>query len=489
MTYYLLTGATGLLGSYLLRDGLLAGHRMAVLARPAKTTSARQRVEASLVQWEAQIGRILPRPVVLEGDLSQPDLNLTASDVRWITRHCTAVVHNAASLAFFGADRRCEPWLSNVEGTRRLLELCGRCCIRQLHYVSTAYVCGLRKGRILETEFDVGQEMGNDYERSKLEAEKLIRGAGLETPPTIYRPSIIVGDSRTGRTSAFHGFYAMVKLGHTLASRMVRGSIDAAWMIEAFGKSGREGKNFVPVDWVSAVITDLLTRPKHHGKTYHLTAAEATPLAVWSRAIQDALERYSPLADPSDPTHGDAQWCEQVFRREVEIYRAYWQDDPLFDRTHTAAAAPHLPCPTVDHDMLYRMARFAIQTNFGKSPQRRRPPDLEIADQVSRLPTANAIQGLQGPECVHVGLQVNGPGGGQWKLLVCDGGILATESGISDRCQVVFHLTSETFRRLAAREMSVSQAVHDGQIAITGNGTPAPVLEAVLQTVVTPEDA
>jgi nucleoside-diphosphate-sugar epimerase len=421
--------------------------------------------------------------------LCRPDLNLTASDLRWITQHCSAVIHNAASLTFFGADRRGEPWLSNVEGTRGLLELCGRCRIRQLHHVSTAYVCGLRKGRILETELDVGQEIGNDYERSKLEAEKLIRSAGFENPPTIYRPSIIVGDSRTGYTSTFHGFYAMVKLGHTLASRLVRGSITVEWMIEAFGQSGREGKNFIPVDWVSAVITHLLARPKHHGKTYHLTAPEATPVGAWSRAIQDAVERYSPLADPSDPTHCDAKWCEQVFRREVEVYRAYWQDDPQFDRTYTAGAAPHLPCPTVDYDMLMRMARFAIQTNFGRSPRRRRPPDRGVADHVSRLLTASDIQSSQGPECVHVGLQVNGPGGGQWKLLVRDGRILAAENGICDRCQVVFHLTSETFRRLAAREMSVSQAVNQGRIAITGNGTPAPVLEAVLQTVVTPEDA
>ncbi|MHC4070927.1 MAG: SDR family oxidoreductase, partial [Planctomycetota bacterium] len=343
------------------------------LVRPTKTESARQRVDVSLAQWEEQIGQALPRPVVLEGDLSSPDLNLTASKLRWIAHHCSAVIHSAASLTFFGSDRLSEPWLSNVEGTRHLLELCSRWRIRQFHYVSTAYVCGIRKGRILETELDVGQEMGNDYERSKLEAEKLVCCASFEDPPTIYRPSIIVGDSRTGYTSSFHGFYAIVKLVHTLASRMVRSSISAEWMIDAFGQSGNEGKNFVSVDWVSNVITQLLGRPENHGRTYHLTSQEPISVAIWGQAIQDAVERYSPWANPSDPTHCDARWFEEMVRRHVEVYKAYWQDDPQFDRMHTVAAAPHLPCPSVDHDMLVQMARFAIKTNFGKSPQWRLP--------------------------------------------------------------------------------------------------------------------
>src|SRR4030042_3918950 len=141
MAYYLLTGAPGLLGSYLLRDCLLAGHRMAVLGRPTETASAEQRVDALLARWQGKTGQLLARPAVFEGDLYRPDLSLTASDLHWISRNCGAVIHKAASLVFFGSDRQKDPWLTNVEGTRHLLELCRRCGIRQLHYVSTAYVC------------------------------------------------------------------------------------------------------------------------------------------------------------------------------------------------------------------------------------------------------------------------------------------------------------------------------------------------------------
>ncbi|MGE5293767.1 MAG: SDR family oxidoreductase [Solirubrobacterales bacterium] len=369
MTYCLLTGATGLLGGYLLRDCLRAGYRMAVLVRPSGNESARERIDASLTRWENSIGRILPRPAILEGDLCQPDLGLTASDRRWLRGHCRAALHNAAKLTFYGEDRRKEPWLSNVEGTRHILELCRQCDIRQFHHVSTAYVCGLREGRILETELDVGQKMGNDYERSKVQAEQLVRAADLGYPPTIYRPSIIVGDSQTGYTSTFHGFYAMVRLAHTMAGQVTLGSITARLLIEAFGVNEHDRKNYVPVDWVSTVITHLLGQPAHHGRTYHLTAAEPTPVAVWSQAIQEAVERYSTLADPSDPTIRDARWFMKVFEEQAQVYRAYWRDDPQFDRTNTIAAAPHLPCPTVDYDMLVTMARFAIRSRFGKHPR------------------------------------------------------------------------------------------------------------------------
>jgi nucleoside-diphosphate-sugar epimerase len=208
--------------------------------------------------------------------------------------------------------------------------------------------------------------MGNDYERSKLEAEKLVRSTVLARPPTIYRPSIIVGDSRTGYTCTFHGFYAMVKLAHTLASQVARYSFTAGTAIETFNMGGQERKDFVPVDWVSAMIAHLLGHPEHHGKTYHLTAAQPTPVALWSQAIQEAVYRYSPCADPAHSPGRDGTWAGETFRAQAEIYRAYWRDDPQFDRTHTVAAAPQLSCPVVDHDMLLRMASLAIQTNFGK---------------------------------------------------------------------------------------------------------------------------
>lgn len=86
--YALVTGATGLLGRYLMRDLLLADARLAVLVRPSRKASARHRVENVMCYWDRELGRTLPRPVVLEGEITEPDLGLDARDIRWVAEHC-----------------------------------------------------------------------------------------------------------------------------------------------------------------------------------------------------------------------------------------------------------------------------------------------------------------------------------------------------------------------------------------------------------------
>ena len=158
----LLTGATGLLGSYLIRDLLLDGRNLAVVVRSSRKQSAAARVEAIVVHWEETLGKRLPRPVVLDGDLTQPLCRLDADARRWVASHCDELLHNAASLTFRGSDRDAEPWRTNVTGPKQVLELARETGLRHFHHVSTAYVCGLRTGLVMEDEIDVGQQFGND---------------------------------------------------------------------------------------------------------------------------------------------------------------------------------------------------------------------------------------------------------------------------------------------------------------------------------------
>ncbi|MDP7304344.1 MAG: SDR family oxidoreductase, partial [Pirellulaceae bacterium] len=99
--YTLLTGATGLLGRYLMRDLLLRGGNVAVLVRPSRRASAVERVDAVLSYWETAWKRTLPRPVVLTGDIVQEGLGLSSSDRRWLAANCQAMIHSAASLTFY----------------------------------------------------------------------------------------------------------------------------------------------------------------------------------------------------------------------------------------------------------------------------------------------------------------------------------------------------------------------------------------------------
>jgi len=485
MSYYLLTGATGLLGAYLLRDGLRAGRSMAVLVRPSRNESGRQRIEALLSRWEKEDRAILPRPVVLEGDLSEIDLGLDGATRDWIERHCEAVIHNAASLTFEGSNPEREPWLSNLEGTRRMLELCRCTGIRQFHHVSTAYVCGLREGRVLESELDVGQTLGNDYERSKVAAEKLVRQAGFLDAPTFYRPSIIVGDSVTGYTSTFHGFYVPLKLAHTLVSKVQLGVTGGQRLVEHLGMLGQECKNFVPVDWVSTVMTSLWTRPECRGRTYHLTAPQPVRLALMAKTIQEVVEAYSPVGGETSSWSCDGEWFERTFRDQMEIYRSYWRDDPQFDCTNTQAWAPHLPCPVIDGALMKRLALFAIESSFGRRRVRIPKPQFDVHSHLHDLCRSWHVREERPTDHSAMGLEVHGPGGGQWKILLRREDIIGADEGLPTKNAARIRLNSKTFSELAACQVTVRQAVHDGQVAIEPNGLSASQLESALHRLAT----
>ena len=189
---------------------------MAVVVRRSRRKGAQERVDALMATWEERMGREFPSPKVLEGDLTEENLGLSDADVDWVRENCDAVLHNAASLTFISTDPDGEPWRSNVKGTQNVLDLCEKTGIKDFHHVSTSYVCGLRSDKVLETQLDEGQTLGNDYEKSKVTAEKMIRSAEFLSPPTVYRPAIIVGDSNDGFTTTFHGFYASLHLAYTL---------------------------------------------------------------------------------------------------------------------------------------------------------------------------------------------------------------------------------------------------------------------------------
>ncbi|MBL8825728.1 MAG: SDR family oxidoreductase, partial [Planctomycetaceae bacterium] len=267
--YLLLTGATGLVGRFLLRELLATGARVAVLCRDATTDLARQRIETLVRDLEQTSGRRMSRPLVLRGDLRQPQLGLDASTLHWWRDHVAEVIHSAASLQFYAAHDQDEPWRTNLHGVAELVKLCESTGVSALHHISTAYVCGERRDTVLESELDCGQTFHNDYERSKFLAEQLVRQAQIPTV-TILRPSIVVGDLATGFTSSFHGFYTPLTLAWELAKRRAV-EVDIVSQLQAsLQVTGRELKNLVPVDWVARVAARIVLNRRWHGGTYHL---------------------------------------------------------------------------------------------------------------------------------------------------------------------------------------------------------------------------
>jgi len=368
MGHVLLTGATGLLGRYLMRDLLSRGVPLAVLVRPSRRNDPHVRIEAAMRSWEERLGRSLPRPKVLCGDIISPDLGLSGPEQRWAAENCDSILHNAASLSFVSTGRQSEPWRSNVGGTENVLEFCEQAGIEHFHHVSTAYVAGKRTGRVYENELNVGQSFANPYEESKVEAETMVRTAKFLKSVTVFRPAIIVGDSKSGLTFTYHNFYAMLQLSSTLSQSMAITDFTGKFRGDTFriNVDGNERKNLVPVDWVSEAMSRILTTPSLHGQTYHLTPRVPITVRLMRDILEEVVGMYGVKFVGSHSSMGGEGEEEvvQLFYKHMEVYHSYWKDDPEFDSSNTINALPDLPCPLIDRKMLTHMSRIAIQQGF-----------------------------------------------------------------------------------------------------------------------------
>ena len=414
--YVLITGATGLVGQYLLQELYLAGQsKIAVVVRSSKRMNARQRIESILAKWE-QDGELLPRPIVFEGDVSEADLGLNREQLDWINRHVDRIIHNAAILQFNGADRNSEPWRTNLGGTQNVIALAESAGIKDFHYVSTAYVCGKRDSKIHEDELDCGQQFRNDYEQSKFEAELAVRNAAHLTNKTIYRPAVIVGDSKTGFTSSYHGLFLYLRLLATLVPQQQTNADGTHVTPIRLPISGDEPRNLVPVDWVARVISRLFVEPKSHGKTFHLVPDKFTT----ARDVIDFCYEYFnsdgvEYCEKSDERPSDNDFATRYFEN-ARIYQDYEKTDPLFDCQNLKQFAGDIACPEIDKDVIRKFMEYGQADAWGK---RRSPlPEIDF-DCYENLPTVLKVA-LKLASKTEMGgafnVNVKGPGGGQWHV-------------------------------------------------------------------------
>lgn len=364
--FIFLTGATGLVGNYLLRDLFAQGHQLAVLVRSNKKQTGQQRIEVAMQRWEKLLKRPLPRPIVFEGDVTRANLGLSKNDFDWITGHCDQIIHSAAVLQFHGATRAHEPWRTNLSGTQHVLDFCRQTEIKNFHYVSTAYVCGKRSDPILETDLDYGQEFRNDYERSKFAAEQLVRSADHLKSTTIFRPAVIVGDSQTGYTCTYHGLFLYLRLIATLVPqqrRNAQGIIETPIRIPI---DGDEPRNLVPVDWVAAVISHVVSTPEAHGNTFHLSPDH---FVTARNVIEYCYEYFNStgveFCGAQAARVADNDFAQRLFEN-VSIYESYETSDPTFDNRNVKRWAGHLKCPIIDKAMILRFLEFGKANRWGK---------------------------------------------------------------------------------------------------------------------------
>jgi len=467
--YFFLTGASGLVGRYLTRDLLASGKRLAVLARSNRRMSAHDRIELLLQRWEQKLGYSLPRPIVLEGDVSQPNLGLSTDDQRWISRHCTGLIHNAAVVKFEPAEHDQEPWRTNLYGTRHALDLAQRTGLRELHYVSTAYVCGNRSGVVREDELDCGQAFRNSYEESKFLAEREVMDSSGFSSKTVYRPSIIAGDSQTGYTSSYHGLMWYLRLLAMLVPQQPR---DANGRIQTdieLPVSGDEPHNVITVDWVSRAICRLVENPNSRDRTFHLVSEAPTTF----RAVIDwCCEFFNStgvrFVERSLGRRATSQFAEMFFSSS-RVYQDYDACLVNFDNRNFKALVPDFPCPVISREQVIRYLEFGAQDAWGKRREQN-PVSLgapkELAERIaSKWIELMLAEGNLASGAVY-SLDIRGISGGQWHFIA---GARSEQTVInSGLCDLVAgHLVIDTNELLVAVGLSEATPAPQLQEAIS----------------------
>ena len=469
----LLTGATGLLGQYLLHDLLLRNYSVTVLVRDSRHCNAVERITRLVNDWSECLQCQIEKPKILIGDLGETNLGLTVIDQSWIGRHCQTVLHSAANLSFRETAEG-EPRQTNVNGTASLLDLCQRQGVSEWHQVSTAFVCGKSESAIIEDKLLNQPLFHNIYEKSKFDAEQLIRRTpNLHT--TYYRPSVIVGDSRTGHTSNFNGLYRFLELATLLASKESTSS-DCSLPLR-LPLSGNEAWNLVTVDWVSQAIVELLGKPKCHGQTYHLISR--SPVAtreIYEVAIRKLNLRSFQFAGPEGIKHPTRQ--EQMFLDGIHDYWPYLRGNPVFSDVNTRTALPDLPPTIIDRTMLERLIHFAVTNQWGRKPRRTSEivsshhtqsqcsEYIEITfPQQARKSKLGRRAGLDLTVCIDV----KGTGGGQWACKWSDGELVYARRGLEIGAAVTYHMDASTFDAVINKRLAPQEAFFEQRIAITGD--------------------
>ena len=256
MSTHLLTGFPGFIGRRLAASLLQRDSEARIVA----VVEGRMMEPARRAAAEIDAERI----ELLTGDISQRRLGLGEDDYGRLAAE-VAIVHHLAAIYDLAVPEEIAQRV-NVEGTGNVLDLCRDAeNLRRLNYVSTAYVAGTRTGVAYEHELNLGQGFKNHYESTKFQAEVWVREMIDRIPTTIFRPAIVVGDSKTGETQKFDGPYYVL--------RFIAASLARHMPIANIGR-GSTPFNVVPVDFIVDAMAEMGDLDAAVGETVHLCDPE-----------------------------------------------------------------------------------------------------------------------------------------------------------------------------------------------------------------------
>jgi thioester reductase-like protein len=289
-----LTGFPGFIAERLVARLAKSDTRFFLLIEPRFVEKASKALE----EITAKTGVSIENFTIIKGDITLENLGLSAENLEMARRETTDV-HHLAAVYDLGVERDLA-YRVNVDGTNNVNAFVRSLPkLRRYNYVSTCYVAGLRTGEILETELEHDAGFRNFYEETKYLAETEVEKLKTEIPTVVFRPSVVVGDSRTGETAKYDGiYYLMIYL------------MKAPELLRFVNVGNKNVKlNLVPVDFVVEGIAALADDERTTGKTVAL----ADPNPLTTEELFDAIsETLTGKKSVLKPTAKLVEWSLQL---------------------------------------------------------------------------------------------------------------------------------------------------------------------------------
>jgi NAD(P)-dependent dehydrogenase (short-subunit alcohol dehydrogenase family) len=249
---YFVTGATGFIGKRLVKKLL---ERKGSVVHFLIRKESENKVADLRKFWGVSAARAVP----IVGDLTSSKLGLSTEAIKALKGRIDHF-HHLAAVYDLAADEESQIAV-NIEGTRNTVALARAIDAGHFHHVSSIAAAGLYEGVFREDMFDEAENYEHPYFMTKHESEKIVR-TECTVPWSVYRPAMVVGDSRTGEMDKIDGPYYFFKLIQRLRQLL------PPWMPSIGLEGGRI--NIVPVDFVVDALDLISHKPDIAGKCYHL---------------------------------------------------------------------------------------------------------------------------------------------------------------------------------------------------------------------------
>lgn len=366
----LMTGATGFLGQFTLRELLRQPRRVVALLR-GPVQESRPRLAGLMRPLGVEIddhlrsGRLLLREGALPDCLPAPDWGRTDD-----------ILACAASLQLF-SNGNGEPHRTNVDGTTVLLDWATRHGVERLHAVSTAYVCGSMTGTIREAFHPRPSGFQTEYEETKWVAEqRLVKWAEPNGRVlTVLRPSFIIGDSTTGYTTQFGGFYQFGRMMSVLKKEYGAGSNgDGTYIpLRIPGRGADPLQNFVPVDYAARMIAGIMSDPGLHGRIYHLIDPASPTLEVFKGYVEEYFHVHGGYFVDCCELPPDRTEAESLMWEKYDLLMPRMNHTPRFDESNTRAVRERmgLDYPHLTRQRVFKLLDYAVSQRWGQRANRR----------------------------------------------------------------------------------------------------------------------